>query len=134
MTQHSKWKSIVVRDGAAMPAVLIVSVCCVLPLGWMVLAIVLNPHVLRELTFDTFRLHLLGRTLAYNGSVALIATLMGLPAGIVLGRGRGVTARLMWVIVPAALLLPSLSYAYGWKQFVRLLYFWTSERHPFGPG
>src|SRR5689334_17215190 len=79
-----------------------------------------NPQVRAEFTFSSFRLSLLGRTLLYNGSVAVIATTMGLPAGYVLGRGRGPLARVLWVLLPAALLLPSLSYAYGWSQFVRI--------------
>ncbi len=46
---------------------------------------------------------------------------MGLPAAFVLGRGRGLFARLLWVVVPAALLMPSLSYAYGWSQLTRIV-------------
>lgn len=80
-----------------------------------------NPQVRGELMWDQFRFELLDRTLRYNGLAALIATTMGLPAGVVLGRGRGWIARLLWVFLPAALLLPSLSYAYGWSQFVRLI-------------
>jgi iron(III) transport system permease protein len=106
---------------AAAPAVIVVTICCAAPLAWMVITMLANPTVRAEFKPDAFRLGLLQRTLGYNSLAALIATAMGLPAGIVLGRGRGWIARLLWVILPAALFLPSLSYAYGWAQQVRLL-------------
>ena len=100
----------------------IVAVCSVLPLLWMAGAVVFaSPAVRAELHVNSFRAQLLARTLAYNGSAAVLATLMGLPAGFVLGRGRGITARVLWVVLPAALLMPSLSYAYGWSQMARIL-------------
>jgi ABC-type Fe3+ transport system permease subunit len=91
-----------------------------MPLAWMLGAIIANPVVRTELKMTSFRAALLARTLGYNGTAAVIATLMGLPAGIVLGRGRGALAKILWLLLPAALLMPSLSYAYGWSQFVRL--------------
>ena len=114
------------RDWSALltglPAVLIVSVCSGLPLLWMAGAIIFaSPDVRAELHLTSFRLQLLLRTFAYNGLAALIATAMGLPAAFVLGRGRGLVGKLMWVVLPAALLMPSLSYAYGWSQAARLL-------------
>ncbi len=81
----------------------------------------LNPQVRGELKLTEFRAQLLGRTLAYNGMAAVLATAMGLPAGLVLGRGRGWLPRILWLLLPAALLMPSLSYAYGWAQLVRIL-------------
>jgi ABC-type Fe3+ transport system permease subunit len=104
----------------ATPAALIALICCVLPLLWMLAAIIANPDVRSELKMTQFRAALLERTLLYNGAAAIIATAMGLPAGLILGRGRGCFAKILWVILPAALLMPSLSYAYGWSQFVRL--------------
>ena len=68
----------------------IVAICCAVPLIWVVAQIALNPTTLAELRIDSFRLALLGRTLAYNGSVAIVATLLAVPAAIALGRGRGV--------------------------------------------
>ena len=111
----------------AAPAVAIAIVCCGLPLVWMLGAVCLNPAVWRELELTRWRAGLLGRTLGYNGGAAVLATLMGLPAGLVLGRGRGWLARVLWVVLPSALLMPSLSYAYGWSQFVRLLREWTYD-------
>jgi ABC-type Fe3+ transport system permease subunit/sugar lactone lactonase YvrE len=96
-------------------------VCCVLPLGWLAGQTVLNPSVFRELRLDSFRLRLLGRTLLFNGAAAVIATAMALPAAIVLGRGRGKVAAMLWIALPVSLLLPSLVFAYGWKQFFRLM-------------
>jgi len=91
-----------------------------MPLAWMLIVVLGNPAVRAEFSLSAFRTALLGRTLAYNASAAAIATIMGLPAGFVLGRGRGPLVKLLWIILPAALLMPSLSYAYGWSQFVRL--------------
>jgi len=106
----------------ALPAILIVGICCGLPLLWMAGALLMaSPAVRAELHVTSFRAQLLARTLGYNGFAAVLATLMGLPAAFVLGRGRGIFVKLMWVILPAALLMPSLSYAYGWSQFARLL-------------
>jgi ABC-type Fe3+ transport system permease subunit/sugar lactone lactonase YvrE len=99
----------------------IIGLCCLLPLGWIATQLVLNPTTLRELRIDSFRAHLLARTILYNGSVALVATMLALPAALTLGRGRGIPAALLWFILPISLLLPSLTYAYGWKQFLRLL-------------
>jgi ABC-type Fe3+ transport system permease subunit len=95
----------------------------------MAMTILANPEVRAEFRPDAFRIGLLGRTLGYNMSAALIAAVMGFPAGIVLGRGRGWIARLLWVVLPAALFLPSLSYAYGWAQLVRII---RPSLQPFG--
>jgi ABC-type Fe3+ transport system permease subunit len=105
----------------AAPAALIAIVCCVMPLTWMLWVVIDNPQVRHELLLTQFRAHLLERTLEYNGLAAILATLMGIPAALVLGRGRPWLSRIMWVLLPSALLMPSLSYAYGWSQLVRLL-------------
>src|SRR5439155_8662639 len=103
------------------PVWLIVILCSGLPLAWIVWQIVASPRVLIDAWPDAFRLKLLGRTLLYNGATALMATAMGVPVGLVLGRGRGVLAKILWVLLPVSLLLPSLAYAYGWSQFFRLI-------------
>ena len=105
----------------AAPAAGVAVVCCGLPLLWMAVVLGLNPTVWHEVHLTRWRAALMGRTLGYNAAAAVIATAMGLPAGLVLGRGRGAVAKAMWVVLPAALLMPSLSYAYGWAQFVRVV-------------
>jgi ABC-type Fe3+ transport system permease subunit len=105
----------------ALPAALIAIICCAMPLVWMVVAVILNPQVRHEIVLSQFRFSLLERTLGYNALAAIIATLMGIPAALVLGRGRPWLSRIMWVLLPSALLMPSLSYAYGWSQVVRVL-------------
>ncbi len=107
------------------PAVVIAAVCCGLPLAWMVGAVFLNTDAWAELAMTRWRAGLLARTLGFNAAAGVLATLMGLPAGLVLGRGRGWLARVLWVVLPAALLMPSLSYAYGWSQFVHIVERWT---------
>lgn len=79
-----------------------------------------NPVVWRDLQPSSFRFWLLARTLGYNFAVAVLATGMALPAAIVLGRGRGILSKILWMILPAALLMPSLAYSYAWSQFVVL--------------
>jgi ABC-type Fe3+ transport system permease subunit len=111
----------------AAPAALIGIICCIMPLTWMVIAVILNPQVRHELILTQFRAQLLERTLGYNGLAAILATLMGLPAALVLGRGRPWLSRIMWVLLPSALLMPSLSYAYGWSQLVRLIQVFISD-------
>src|SRR5688500_2542038 len=68
-----------------------------------------------------FYARLLTRTLAYSVAVAVLATLLALPAALALGRSRGRFAAALWFLLPAALLMPSITYAYGWSQFLRLL-------------
>src|SRR6185436_682680 len=102
------------------PSIAIVAICCGLPLLWIVFVIASNPSVRTDIHPSAFRLDLLLRTLGYNFGAAIIATLMGLPAGLVLGRGRGWFARALWFVVPAAMFMPSLAFAYGWSQALRL--------------
>ena len=110
-----------------MPALLaialwtVIGVCCVLPLTWMIVQIVSNPGAFLELKLTGFRARLLGRTIGYNVIVAMLSTLMALPAALLIGRGRGWLARAMVFILPLPLLLPSITYAYGWSQALRLL-------------
>jgi ABC-type Fe3+ transport system permease subunit/sugar lactone lactonase YvrE len=104
----------------SLPVPLIVAVCCILPLAWMLWQMVSNPATLRGLIPSGFQLRLLGRTLLYSGSVAAVATLLSLPAALVLGRGRGWAAKVLWFALPVSLLMPSIAYAYGWSQLLRL--------------
>ena len=105
----------------SVPVWLIVLTCCALPLGWMAVQVVRVAGEARSLLPTAFYLGLLGRTVAYSLAAAALATLLGIPAGLVLGRGRGPLARALWLLLPATLLLPSITYAYGWSQFLRLL-------------
>ncbi|CAN5404523.1 hypothetical protein BH09PLA1_BH09PLA1_01170 [soil metagenome] len=102
---------------------LIVGACCIAPILWIVIQLVFNPLALSELRLDSFRVRLISRTLLYNGAAAIVATLLAIPAAIVLGRGRGIFAAALWFVLPISLLLPSLTFAYGWKQWLRLAQF-----------
>jgi ABC-type Fe3+ transport system permease subunit/DNA-binding beta-propeller fold protein YncE len=99
----------------------IISLCCLLPIAWIIFQIVLNPRTLAELKFDWFRAALLGRTILFSVGVGLIATILALPAACVLGRSRGFFGAALWFVLPISLLMPSLVLAYGWKQFLLLL-------------
>lgn len=105
---------------AAAPAAVLVAIACGLPLAWMVATIASHPSTMQDLQLTAFRGGLLFRTLSYNAAVAILATAMSLPAAMVLGRGRGWMSRLLWAVLPAALLMPSLAFTYGWSQCVVL--------------
>src|SRR4051794_17878613 len=87
-----------------------------LPLAWMLLQLALHPAVFSELRLTPFRPQPLPRPPRYNAAVAVIATPLATPATIVVGRGRGIVARILTVLLPVPLLLPSVTYAYGWSQ------------------
>lgn len=104
----------------AAPSVLLLTVCCALPLAWLVWTILASPDTRDSLNLSWFRWALLGRTVLYNLAVGILATVMALPAALVVGRGPLLLRRLLWVVLPVGLMMPSLAYAYGWSQFVRL--------------
>jgi len=104
-------------------SLVIIVLCCLLPVAWVILQIWLNRHEITGVGVDGFRAALLGRTILYNGAVGVVAVLLGLPAAWVLGRGRGWPAAVVGLVLPISLLMPSLVIAYGWKQLVRLLGF-----------
>ena len=125
------WKAAPSSEGAVMaprlrrallatPVGLVVAVCCVLPLAWLLWQILANPSALAGAVPSGFQLRLLTRTLAYSAAVAAVATAVALPAAVVLGRGRGWVATVMWFALPVSLLMPSIAYAYGWSQFLRI--------------
>jgi DNA-binding beta-propeller fold protein YncE/ABC-type Fe3+ transport system permease subunit len=95
--------------------------CCASPLAWMAMQVIRHPASIAKFTPTAFYVGLLSRTLAYSAAASVIATILALPAAIVLGRGRGRFTTALWFILPAALLMPSITYAYGWSQFLRLL-------------
>jgi ABC-type Fe3+ transport system permease subunit len=115
------WGRGVARRGASWVVVGVVLVCCGLPVLWLGWSVVSNPVVLGEMRVDGFRAQLLGRTVLYNLLAGVVAVVLALPAAVVLGRGRGWTVVVMWFLLPVTLLLPSIAYAYGWSQFVRLM-------------
>src|SRR4051812_42656037 len=92
----------------AIPIWGVVGVCCLLPVIWMVVQVAGHPQAWGELRLDSYRIGLVRRTLVYNLSAAVLATLLALPAAIVLGRGRGWIAKLLWIVLPVSLLIPSI--------------------------
>ena len=95
-------------------------VCCALPVAWGVGALVVDGWGVGSLGGVEFQARLLGRTIGYNALVAVIAVGLGLPVAAVIGRGRGVVTAIVVCALPAALLLPSIVYAYGWMQVLRV--------------
>src|SRR5688500_1874302 len=94
--------------------------CCALPLLWMLTQLMSHQRVWSESSWGELRVELLGRTLFYNASAALLAVLMSLPAVIIVGRGRGTIARAVLFLLPLAVIMPSITYTYGWMQVFRL--------------
>jgi ABC-type Fe3+ transport system permease subunit/sugar lactone lactonase YvrE len=99
---------------------LIFFACCGLPLAWMIVALVSSSGAMGALHPFDFHMRLLGRTLLYNFGVAGLAMGLGIPVAIMLGTGRRGVAGVLAFILPAALLLPSIVYAYGWMQVLRI--------------
>jgi ABC-type Fe3+ transport system permease subunit len=99
---------------------ILIAVIAGLPLGWMLYHIVTRPEVWVELKPTAFRLDLMGRTLGYNLAAAVLATLLALPAAMVLGRGRGWVSSVLWFALPVSLFIPSIVYSYGWMQVLRI--------------
>ena len=86
-----------------------------------------NVRVLGELSLDRFHAALVGRTLLYNGIVAALATGFAIPAALMVGRGRGWATRVLTAVLPLPLLFPSITYAYGWSQALRLADLWVGR-------
>ncbi|MFI5381642.1 MAG: hypothetical protein ACHRHE_20280 [Tepidisphaerales bacterium] len=97
----------------------VIGVCCVAPLIWLLLEMS-SWDFWRNVQWDGFRWRLLARTLLYNGGAAVVAVLMGLPAAVVVGRGRGVAAKLLMFLLPLGLVMPSVAYTYGWEHVLLL--------------
>ncbi len=98
---------------------LMIGICCAAPLIWLLLEMG-SWDFWRQVHWDGFRWKLLARTLLYNGSAAALAVLMGLPAAVVVGRGRGTLAKALLFLLPLGLVMPSVAYTYGWVQALRL--------------
>jgi ABC-type Fe3+ transport system permease subunit len=95
--------------------------CCALPLAWMLFQLARDPRHIRQVIPTAFYVGLLSRTLTYSSGVAILSVVLAIPAALVLGRARGWSATVLWFLLPAALLMPSITYAYGWSQFLRLI-------------
>ena len=98
----------------------IVGICSLLPLAWMVLQILTHRSAWTSLRPSRFQLLLLFRTVGYNAAAALLATIIAIPAAIVIGRGRGIFSKILILLLPLGLLIPSITYGYGWVQMFRL--------------
>lgn len=98
---------------------LAVAGCFVAPLAAIAWQVLSRPGAWAELAQDGYRLRLLGLTVAYNAGVAVVAAGLALPAAVALGRGRGAATRALWVLLPVSLLLPTITFEYGWKQAFR---------------
>src|SRR5256885_13774134 len=86
----------------------------------MMLQITTHQSAWTSLRPSRFQMSVLGRTVIYNGTAALVGCLMAIPAAIVIGRGRGWFSRILILLLPLGLLIPSITYGYGWVQIFRL--------------
>ena len=94
--------------------------CCALPMAWMVWALCSSADAWRALHPFEWHMALLGRTLLYGLIVAVMSMVLAWPVAIVLGKGKGVAFGVLGFVLPVALLLPSIVYAYGWVQILWL--------------
>ncbi len=99
---------------------MVFGICCLLPLAWLAWQVGSRPDTWGQMTLNRFRADLLGRTLLYNGISATLAVLVAIPGAVVVGRGRGWLSKAMLVALPLSLIMPSVSYNYGWLQVLRL--------------
>ncbi|HEV8293504.1 MAG TPA: hypothetical protein VGP94_16325, partial [Tepidisphaeraceae bacterium] len=86
----------------------------------MLSQILTHPSAWTSLRPSRFQMSLLARTVFYNGAAAVLATAMAIPAAIVIGRGRGIFSKILILLLPLGLLIPSITYGYGWVQIFRL--------------
>ncbi len=118
-----------------LPALLIIGVTSGLPLLWTAVVILQHPGSLADIWLSSFRLKLLASTLLYNALVAMLATIIGLPAGWVMGRNRGWMGKVMWACALGTLLLPFLAFGHGWNEAFRITRpFWKAIGVTFSPG
>jgi ABC-type Fe3+ transport system permease subunit len=99
---------------------LIAAACFAAPLAWIVMCVGSDPIAMVESSLDGYRIKLLLRTLGYDSAIAVVAVLIAVPAAAAIGRPRAWLARPLMVLLPIALLLPSIAFEYGWKQVLRL--------------
>jgi ABC-type Fe3+ transport system permease subunit len=107
---------------ATLPLYALIFLTCLAPLLWMAWQLAAHPHLLGSAHWSKWEFSVLGRTLLYNCAAAILATLMALPAAVVIGRGRGWLARILLVIIPIGLVMPSITYTYGWLCFFDLIH------------
>jgi len=99
----------------------VILLACAAPLAWLVTQLITNRSAWAEFRLDRFRIDLLTRTIIYNLAAATLATILAIPAALVIGRGRAFVAGIIALVLPIGLLIPSITYAYGWSQLVRIL-------------
>ncbi len=112
----------------------VMGVCAGLPAAFLLWLIAMHPGALVELPGDPFRLRLLGLTALYSLGAGVIALLLALPGAVVIGLGGRRQAAVAAGVYGMLLLLPSLTYAYGWSQFLRMFDLtpaWTSPADVF---
>lgn len=109
----------------------VIALCCGLPLVWMASQLAIDHRLVWGMQFPEYQLALACRTLLYNGAVGVVACLLGWPAALAIGRGRGWIARTILLLTPLCLLIPSLVYTYGWRQAIWLAT--NRELYPAGP-
>ncbi|MBC7783652.1 MAG: hypothetical protein H7144_07410 [Burkholderiales bacterium] len=66
-------------------------------------------------------LGLFARSTLFAFASALGAVVIALPVAIALGRSQSMPARLLWMVVPLPLLLPTMVLGYGWQHVLALV-------------
>jgi iron(III) transport system permease protein len=94
-------------------------VCCVLPVAWLFLELLRRPPAITsELLFDARRRGLLYNTTALGVGAALVATLIGVPLGILLGRVRFPGKAVLRIALAAPAFVPPYVMALAWMTLV----------------
>ena len=95
-------------------ALVLLLVCCVLPVATMFLKLLRRPDLTSELLLDARRRGLLYNTSALGVGVALVGTVIGVPLGIILARVAFSGKALIRVALAAPALVPPYVMALAW--------------------
>lgn len=106
-----------VTGTAAVLLWVVIGACCVLPLLWLAWQLVHSAST-RAWLPTRYELVITARTLAYAGLVGVLAAGLAVPAALAIGRGHGFWVGALLAALPLSLLMPSISYAYGWSQLL----------------
>jgi iron(III) transport system permease protein len=100
-------------------AVLAFGVCCVLPVAWLFLELLRRPPAITsELLLDARRRGLLYNTTALGLGAALVATLIGVPLGILLGRVTFPGKAVIRIALAAPAFVPPYVMARAWMSLI----------------
>ncbi|MFT3786818.1 MAG: hypothetical protein QM770_11735 [Tepidisphaeraceae bacterium] len=101
---------------------LLILLICAVPLFELSRLLITEPLVWRNAWPDAARWTVIVRTVALNTLAATLATTFAYAPGVVLGLSRSRWTILLWLLMPASIVMPSIVMTYGWAQVLALLH------------